>query len=217
MTVRRAIVAAILLGLGACAGKPERSTPLEATAPCCQTWAQLPYRPLNLGRESVFELDESSPVFEFPTGKGYFQAFRLPADTAAPDLAFTSRLPTRAPPAWDAFCPSLTFLDEDHRRIETWPTQAQFAPHLQRWVLELSAPERTRFLVVHLGAAELAGSRPIRYSTSGISQPATYQPGTTVAGGLMNSEAPCGLRGRHTLRVTAAPARPGAGEAPATR
>jgi hypothetical protein len=58
-----------------------------------------------------------------------------------------------------------------------------------------------------VGAAELSGSRAMRYPISGISLPATYQSGTKVEGGLITSEALCGLRGRHGIRATATAAR----------
>jgi hypothetical protein len=77
--------------------------------------------------------------------------------------------------------------------------------------MEVSAPERTRYVIVHMGTAELRGSRPMRYPTSGIWAPATNQAGTMTAGALMDSEAQCGLRGRHTVRATATPEQPAPG------
>jgi maltose operon protein len=193
--------------LAACATATGPRAALEAAPVCCQAWSELPVRPLAPGQEAAFELRDASPVFAFPSGKAYFQAFRLPAGIEGAELALTSRLPTRSPSAWDAFCPALTFLDQDYRPIETRPTQAQFAPHLPRWEVAVSAPTGARYVVVHAGAGELAGSRPLRYPVSGISLPATYQPGTSIEGGLITSEAPCGLRGRHGIRATAAATR----------
>ena len=60
---------------------------LGAATVCCSSINELQYQPLAAEQEKVVAIDGSSPVFNFPEGKSYYAAFKLPTNSG--DLKIT--------------------------------------------------------------------------------------------------------------------------------
>ncbi|HEH9400812.1 TPA: transcriptional regulator [Aeromonas sobria] len=54
---------------------------------CCSSLSELRYQPLAAEQKKVIAIDGSSPVFNFPEGKSYYAAFKLPTNSG--DLKIT--------------------------------------------------------------------------------------------------------------------------------
>ena len=54
---------------------------------CCSSINELQYQPLTAEQEKVVAIDGSSPAFNFPEGKSYYAAFKLPTNSG--DLKIT--------------------------------------------------------------------------------------------------------------------------------
>ncbi|MER0430244.1 MalM family protein [Aeromonas caviae] len=60
---------------------------LGAATVCCSSINELQYQPLAAEQEKVVAIDGSSPAFNFPEGKSYYAAFKLPTNSG--DLKIT--------------------------------------------------------------------------------------------------------------------------------
>ena len=63
------------------------SSALAQASSCCNSWQELPYVSLNIGKTFV-DLNSKSPVYEFKDGKSYIGAYKLP--THSGDLKITA-------------------------------------------------------------------------------------------------------------------------------
>ncbi|MCJ8212511.1 MalM family protein [Aeromonas veronii] len=60
---------------------------LGSATVCCTSISELQYQPLAAEQERVIAIDGSSPAFNFPEGKSYYAAFKLPTNSG--DLKVT--------------------------------------------------------------------------------------------------------------------------------
>ncbi|OHY91304.1 transcriptional regulator [Aeromonas sobria] len=60
---------------------------LGSATVCCSSINELQYQPLAAEQKKVIAIDGSSPVFNFPEGKSYYAAFKLPTNSG--DLKIT--------------------------------------------------------------------------------------------------------------------------------
>ncbi len=77
---RLAVAACALLAVSGCAAPTSVALrdSLEAAPDCCASERDFNYQTLAVGERRKVELSASSPAHEFPTGKSYYAAFRLP-------------------------------------------------------------------------------------------------------------------------------------------
>ncbi|WP_251975745.1 MalM family protein [Salinicola avicenniae] len=79
---------------------------LASASECCQTLADLPYRPLPANETLTLDFTPQTPAHGFTDGKSFFQAFSLPANAGPLTLDVTS--PIRD---GQVFAPTLLVLD----------------------------------------------------------------------------------------------------------
>jgi maltose operon protein len=97
---------------------PEVEATYRAAPNCCASPAQFAYAPLSLGQTVTTAIDETTPAYEFESGKSYFLAYRLPETRAAFSVEILSPL---AAGGSYAFHPEVLLLDEKYvvvRRVD---------------------------------------------------------------------------------------------------
>jgi len=82
---------------------------LSRASSCCQDYSTLPYATANAGDDKWLPIDENSPVFNFPEGKSYFSAFKLPQNSG--DL----RITVAAEIGKALFFPSIMLMDSQFK------------------------------------------------------------------------------------------------------
>jgi maltose operon protein len=111
-----ALVAVALLG-GCAVSREQAHDTLAAATPCCSSLQSLPYQPLRPGEKVVFDVDERSPSFVFPSGKSYFKAFALPENGAPGRIELRSYAQGDRIDRAHVFYPGLLMLDRDFRVV----------------------------------------------------------------------------------------------------
>lgn len=174
-----ALVCAVLLGAA-----PDRATAaaaatdlaiVEAAAPCCTDPSRFAFRPLPERGDVDFTIDRGSPVFEFQSGKSFFQAFRLPAAGGPYTLELRSFLENpESPRTARVFFPVIAILTDDFLVSRATDLDAlRFdLPMLERtsapaYRVELPvdpANTRERYLVVFT-PAQLLAARGVQVTT----------------------------------------------------
>ena len=90
---------------------------LAAAQTCCESYAQFHFKPLDFRETERIIINRESPVFQFDTGKSYFQAFSLPMPGKSYSIIVSSYLveqKTRSGTSY-VFSPVVMFLDADYR------------------------------------------------------------------------------------------------------
>jgi hypothetical protein len=104
--------------LSGCASHaPALNYSLAAKVVCCDSFEQIVYLNIMDGKQHKFDIDESSPAFNFPGGKSYFVAISLGSD--AKQLTLITRMVGGFIPTSYVFWPSLMFLDENYKPTRT--------------------------------------------------------------------------------------------------
>ncbi len=104
-----------LAALAACATlvtHEQAQESLRGARSCCASPAQFKYEPLGASDAVSFKLDRTSDAFEFPTGKSYFKAFRLPERALPYRLKVTSYALGEVIRKAHIFYPQVALLDE---------------------------------------------------------------------------------------------------------
>jgi hypothetical protein len=121
---RRAVKPLLLLGAAVivqgCA-KPYGTVVRQfgETPICCDSLAELPVEPLQLGDKKSFELGDGSPAYRFDTGKSYFRAFLLPQGPYPYRATVRSFLVGDTIKAAYLFFPQLLTLDANRKVVRT--------------------------------------------------------------------------------------------------
>lgn len=77
--MRAGFLLALLFLAGCQTYNPVRDAELlRQKSSCCENFSELPYRKLVVEQRLDISLDENSPVFDFDSGRYFFQAFELP-------------------------------------------------------------------------------------------------------------------------------------------
>jgi hypothetical protein len=147
----RTAAACLLLGLlAACA---TRNTTvlrhdLATRAVCCASYAEMHFVPLTAD-ETELTLGAGSPIFEFPEGRSYFGAYRLPAGPS-PGIVFRSYMLGAMFPDVNVLFPSFVFLDADHRVVSVVHDAPMANPDRgTHWDGQLRIPPSAAYLVVY--------------------------------------------------------------------
>jgi hypothetical protein len=173
------ITSALSIAAAGCTSIDPQKRQLEAAKNCCQGAHEFRYTDLPETAELRITVSDKSPVFEFPSGRSYFEAVRLGrAD-------HTGKLRIKIHPSaigWWQLCPSLTFLSARYETIQT-------RYETPRWRLllfgsffwaEYKVPAGTAYAVIHSEADRIADSLT------------RLAPGQTV-------HTPCALMGELTM------------------
>lgn len=153
VAVRHSVRATACVLLGLLAACATRNTTvlrhdLTTRAVCCSSFAEMHFAPLTTD-EIELALGAGSPIFEFPEGRSYFGAYRLPASTS-PGIVFRSYMLGAMFPDVNALFPSFVFLDADHRVISTIHDAPMANPdHGTHWDGQLRIPPGAAYIVVY--------------------------------------------------------------------
>ena len=82
---------------------------------CCATLSDLKYQKLSDQRQTLVEIDDTSQVYQFDTGKSYVAAFELPARVAPYTLGLKSFALGDHIDSSHIFYPQVLILDAQHR------------------------------------------------------------------------------------------------------
>ena len=157
-------VLALLTIVAGCA-KPlvaEHSTALDRAPVCCRDFADVQSSPLVAGSESRTEVSLKSPVFEFPEGKSYFVAYRLPdAKTVTRRTLVIRTFTVNTTPitAAHVFVPRVITADQNLKPLRsTAPTlqlhRPRFAIGESWWQGELALDPSEAYAFVYTGREE---------------------------------------------------------------
>lgn len=98
---------------------PEHNQKLAQTKPCCASYRDIQYAKLSLGQEATAVLTPESPVFEFPSGRSFFAAFELPANSRA-IIVKTYPVNMLYNRTGHVLIPAVHFLDAGHQVVATF-------------------------------------------------------------------------------------------------
>lgn len=106
MKLFKLLTVCILLPLGGCASlnsvipeqhvvsqsyTPEQaSSALSAVTVCCNSYSTIQYKDIDASGEWAVNIDQQSPAFQFPEGKSYFTAYRLPSNRGGFTISIAS-------------------------------------------------------------------------------------------------------------------------------
>ena len=125
---------------------------LGARSSCCQSLAEFKFETLVLDKEHELTFGSSSLVFNFPTGKSYFAAYRLPAGAKR---ALQIKSEFNGMYIGQYFQPIFTFLDSEKRYVSTSSPPLSFAPpafapytvaHMRGGI---AVPDSAEFVVIY--------------------------------------------------------------------
>lgn len=140
--------------LAACTALNTAKKKLTDAPECCKDVSALPYQKIDFGQRELFSIDEQSPVFQFPTTKGYFRAFSLPVTDNLYSVTLRSHL-TNADVtvlASRVFCPVVMLLDANYKIRADYlrPIAFNNAGETTRSIpLTIPLTPMDRYLVVH--------------------------------------------------------------------
>ena len=73
------LIACLMIEVSGCATPLARTiSQYQKAAICCNSMEKFSFEPLEIGDSKSFNLNETSPAYQFSTGKSYFKAFLLP-------------------------------------------------------------------------------------------------------------------------------------------
>jgi maltose operon protein len=106
MKLFKLLTVCIFLPLGGCASLnsviPEQhvvsqshtseqaSSALSAVTVCCNSYSTIQYKDMDTSGEWTVNIDQQSPAFQFPEGKSYFTAYRLPSNRGGFTISIAS-------------------------------------------------------------------------------------------------------------------------------
>ena len=160
------LVAAVLSSLNACSSMSAMNDSLRSKRSCCTSFRDLPYVEVDAANKMDFSSSDSSPVFQFPEGKSFFMALRLPQSlspgVAELEVRFSRSILDPYMGTVRAFCPAYTLLRDDFSEIKSSAVQVHFAASTwtkgARWVGQIVIPDGTRYIVLHTTDDLLEGS-----------------------------------------------------------
>lgn len=212
-----ALAGASLLAAGAGPVAASDLALVEATAPCCEDPARFGYQPLPDQGSVDFAIDRKSPLFEFQSGKSFFQAFRLPASGRPYTLELRSFLEDPdSPRTARVFFPVMAILtddflvsratDLDALRFDLPMLERTTAPAYRVQLPVDPANGRERYLVVFT-PAQLLAARGVQVTTPEMAEQAARSAflGAAAFGRLRITLRPAATAGEEPAPGSAAP------------
>jgi maltose operon periplasmic protein len=102
------LFAGLILG---CASTPPIASSVSSVATCCSSIADARYGMLQLETKESVRITDTSPVFEFTSGRSYFAAFELGQSELVRAIDIEMSLSSSWLPSATVFLPSLVFLN----------------------------------------------------------------------------------------------------------
>jgi len=144
----------------------EMNDSLRSKRSCCTSFRELPYVEADAANKMDFASSDSSPVFQFPEGKSFFMALRLPQSlspgVADLEVRFSRSILDPYKGTVRAFCPAYTLLRDDFSEIKSSAVQVRYAAPTWtkggRWVGQIVIPDGARYIVLHTSDHLLEGS-----------------------------------------------------------
>jgi hypothetical protein len=200
-----ALVSASALILSGCSPLPRQAETLVALKSCCNSVAEFKYQELRENETVQLLLDESAPVFGFPSGKSYFSAFHLVSRPGA-NIELRTHLFGQYERNAQVFCPSVAFLDSQFRAISTELLVLSYqsvnnAPSY--WRSRAPVPVGTEYVIVHTEDRRVGNQLAI--STPGSGPFIGFMGAIPVyysRGGPGQQRYPCGQIGNISMTVT---------------
>ena len=90
--------------------RDEAVAALHAKNVCCKSFQDITYQDISVSNATLVKIDDSAFVFEFPEGKSYFSAYKLPANSG--DLKITVEAEIGA----TVFFPKVLLMDSKFRK-----------------------------------------------------------------------------------------------------
>jgi len=158
MTIRdrlSMLVVLALVGVMAGCGVSRLGAQKLANAPlCCKDVSAIEYQKLEVDQAASFKIDESSPVFQFPSTRSYFHAFSLPSAETPYTLTLKSYLTNAEVTilASKVFCPVVMILDANFKIRADYLRPLSFDDYRQSdRAIPLSIPLTPvdRYVIVH--------------------------------------------------------------------
>jgi hypothetical protein len=144
------VVLAIATLLSGCASKLKlHADSLRDQAPTHSSFADLPYRTIT--ERTRFDIEPTSPTFDFDEGRSHFVAIVIPEDTPA-FLDVTSRPIGQWVPTAHLFAPVVLFLDADHALIHKRRPALIHNPRFMKGLDfdgQVAIPGGARYAVLH--------------------------------------------------------------------
>lgn len=142
---------------------------LDEAPICCPSFADMPFRPLQMDSSQTFGIDAAQGVYEFSTGRSYFAAFELPRTDAPYTVSIRSEpMPSGFLYTFRLFAPAAILLDKHFkviRRIDTGLTHPvgpsllpPRPPSLVGEIQVTASVEHARYLVLNTTDALLGFS-----------------------------------------------------------
>lgn len=204
---RRLISSATAIGFFGCSPLPQQIEQLGEIAPCCTHASQFRFEVLKQGDEHSASFSESSPAFNFHTGKSYFAAFQLPQpNRAGSNLSVRTFWAAAKLERPQVFCPSVTFYDMGYRPITTELFLLSYNQGATKegghWRSTVSVPSEALYAVLHTETRRIGSLLAV--STGTVAPPlllvgpgfAYYQ-----SGGHGQEKYQCGYIGQIRLSV----------------
>lgn len=174
---RSALALCISAMLAGCSSTPQapRDTTIQAEV-CCTHYSQFPWIDLQDKETLSFRIDGSSPVGQFPDGKSYFAAFRLPERADKVRIHLDSWMEKGT-----VFAPRILALDEQFRVVSETDQRGfkyraadAFRKTSYNLELELQA-SKTPYLIIYSPDAYRAGQiqvpHPARVRAEELGEP----------------------------------------------
>ncbi|MDT3735781.1 MAG: hypothetical protein ROZ00_06125 [Denitratisoma sp.] len=202
------VTTVIAIGLYGCSSLPRQIEQLSGIAPCCVDASQFRFEVLKQGEEIKTSFSESSPVFNFHTGKSYFAAFQLPpSNRAGSNLSVRTFWAATKLEQPQVFCPSVTFYDEDFKPITTELFMLSYHPGATKeggqWRSMAPVPSEALYAVMHAETRRIGNLLAI---TTGTVAPPLLLVGPGFAyyqsGGAGQEKYQCGYIGQIILSVS---------------
>ena len=148
------VALSVLFIITGCVSASGTKQKLANTSACCNDLAGLPYAQLEFEKSVSFDIDEKSPVFQFPTTRSYFRAFALPPADSSYSVILKSHLTNFEPSVLMSrvYCPVVMLLDANYKIRADYlrPLVFNKVEETPRSIpLTIPLTPQDRFLVVH--------------------------------------------------------------------
>lgn len=194
-------IALLVIFLNGCVTAPKSNPSHDTTLPCCSSFDEIKYKALSRTEQMAFNINESSPVYVFSSGRSHFMAFSMPEEYQREILRLRIDVIGFTRFTEKAFCPSVLYLDSSYQELTASPLKIEWMrPGLVtsgHWIAEQEIPPNTKYLIIRTTDALLNSQLAISSQTT--------MAGIPTGGGVIfvplfsPSGTPCSPMGRLTI------------------
>lgn len=143
----------------ACSPLPRQAEHLSSTETCCENTSNIDYLDLEAKEETDAEISETSPLFDFPGGRSYFAAFKIPSDLRFNRIHIASYPVGHILKSTQVLCPTFTFLDKDFNAVATKSIALRYVGPGRFtsafYFNEFTMPSDSDYLIIHTRSADI--------------------------------------------------------------